>query len=101
MKLEHCAVIGGELALAFDDGFEAYLPLLFLRRACPCAECQGEPDALGRVVVPETSIGDRGCEIAGMDQVGGYGLQIRWADGHSNGIYSYPLLRQLAAALEN
>ncbi len=101
MKLAHTAVIGGELALAFDDGVEAYIPLLLLRRACPCAACQGEPDALGRVVVPESRIGERGCEIVGMETVGGYGLQIRWADGHATGIYSYPLLRQLAAATEN
>ena len=101
MKLEHQAVIGGELALAFDDGVEAFIPLILLRRSCPCAACQGEPDALGRVVIPPSQIGDRGCEIQAIERVGGYALQIRWADGHATGIYSYALLRQLSAAIEN
>ena len=57
--LENAALIGDELALSFADGFEAYLPLPMLRRACPCAVCQGEPDALGRVVRPKVEHGPK------------------------------------------
>ncbi|MEI6606303.1 MAG: gamma-butyrobetaine hydroxylase-like domain-containing protein, partial [Verrucomicrobiota bacterium] len=52
LALSHAAIIGNELALSFSDGAEIYLELPLLRRACPCAACQGEPDALGRVVRP-------------------------------------------------
>jgi DUF971 family protein len=27
--------------------------------------------------------------------VGGYALQVFWADGHNTGLYSYDLLREL------
>lgn len=90
------AVVGGELALAFADGSECYLPLERLRRACPCAMCQGEPDAMGRVLRPDTSVGPGGCELVRMEVVGGYALQLFWGDGHSTGIYSFDYLRGLA-----
>jgi len=94
--LSHAAVIGPELALAFDDGAELYLPLEMLRRACPCAACQGEPDALGRVLRPVQQIGPRGFELLKTERVGGYALQLHWADGHSTGIYAFDYLRRLA-----
>jgi DUF971 family protein len=99
MTLEHIAVIGDELALAFAGGKECYLPLAALRRACPCAQCQGEPDALGRVVRPGVSYGPGAFELRGWEMVGGYAIQPRWADGHNTGIYSFSYLEQLAAAM--
>lgn len=95
--LSHVVVIGHELALAYDDGHELYLPLEMLRRACPCAACQGEPDALGRVLRPTVQIGPRGFELLRTEPVGGYALQLFWADGHSTGIYSHDYLKKLAA----
>jgi DUF971 family protein len=94
--LENAALIGNELALLFADGFEAYLPLPLLRRGCPCAACQGEPDALGRVVRPKVEHGPRAFELSRFEQVGGYAIQLFWADGHSSGIYAYAYLRKLA-----
>ncbi|WP_035611541.1 DUF971 domain-containing protein [Haloferula sp. BvORR071] len=95
-RLEHAAVIGSELALRFGDDEEIYLPLEMLRRACPCAACQGEPDALGRVLRPVQKIGARGYELLRYEAVGGYALQLFWADGHSTGIYTFDYLRRLA-----
>ena len=97
-ELIHTAVVGEELALAFSDGVECYLPFELLRRACPCAACQGEPDALGRVVRPERSIGTHGNSLMRYESVGGYALQLYWGDGHSTGIYSFDYLRRLGAA---
>jgi DUF971 family protein len=88
-------LIGTELALAFSDGAEVYLPLPLLRRACPCAACQGEPDALGRVVRPLVEHGPRAFDLTRFEVIGGYALQLFWADGHSYGIYSYPYLIKL------
>lgn len=96
LKLQHAAVIGNELALSFSDGFEAYLPLPMLRRACPCAACQGEPDALGRVVRPLVEHGPKAFDLLRFDQVGGYAIQLYWADSHASGIYSYDYLCKLA-----
>lgn len=92
------AVVGQELAVAFADGIEVYLSLELLRRACPCAACQGEPDAMGRVVRPEPQVGQAGFELRRIEQVGGYALQLFWGDGHSTGIYSFDYLKKLAAA---
>ena len=97
-RLIHQATVGRELALAFDDGIECYLAFEVLRDACPCAVCQGEPDALGRVLRPEKRVGERGYDLIRMTAVGGYALQLFWGDGHSTGIYSFGYLRALAAA---
>ncbi len=91
-------LIGNELAIAWNDGGESYLALEFLRRACPCASCGGEPDVLGNVVRPQVSYTPASFELAGWQLVGGYAVQPRWADGHGTGIYSYQYLRRLAAA---
>lgn len=95
--LQQATVIGNELAISFADGFEVYLSLPLLRRACPCANCQGEPDALGRVLRPHVQHGPRAFELLKFEQIGGYALQPFWGDGHSTGIYSYGYLQKLAA----
>ena len=96
-RQQNVIVIGNELALAFEDGEELYLPLDLLRRACPCAACQGEPDALGRVLRPVQQIGPRGFELLKSEVIGGYAIQLFWADGHSTGLYTFDYLRRLAA----
>jgi DUF971 family protein len=95
--LQNVVVIGSELALAFGDGDEAYLPLDLLRRGCPCASCQGEPDAMGRVRKPMVEYGPRAFDLMKFETVGGYAIQLYWADGHSTGIFSYSYLKRLAA----
>lgn len=96
IALERAEVIGNELALAFGDGGEAYLELAMLRRACPCAACQGEPDALGRVLRPRVEHGPGAFELQRLEWVGGYALQLFWRDGHATGIFSYAYLLRLA-----
>ena len=93
--LQQIALMGNEVALAWDDGQESYLPLEALRRACPCAACQGEPDALGRVVRPTVAFTERSFHLTRYEAVGGYALQFHWADGHNTGIYSFTYLRSL------
>lgn len=95
LALEQATVIGTELALSFSDGYEAFLSLPMLRRACPCAGCQGEPDALGRVLRPRVEHGPKAFELLRFEVVGGYALQLFWGDQHSTGIYSYAYLRKL------
>ncbi len=95
LQLTAVAPFGSELALSWSDGVEQFLPLQKLRRACPCAVCNGEPDVLGRGDAPARNYKANSFELKGYDFVGGYGLNLKWADGHSTGIYSYSLLRSL------
>jgi DUF971 family protein len=102
MRLEPANIqqIGDELAICWNDGTESYFNLEFLRRACPCAACGGEPDVLGNVSSRDRGMtySDKSFQLTGFDLVGGYALQPRWADGHSSGIYSFTYLRRLKEA---
>ncbi len=90
--------IGSELAISWNDGEESFLPLELLRRACPCAGCGGEPDVLGRIERPSVTYVPSSFALAGFQVIGGYALQLRWADGHDTGIFSFQYLKRLAAA---
>lgn len=97
VNFRNTCLIGEELAVVLDDGREMYVPLPMLRRSCPCAKCQGEPDAMGRVVKPAVDYGPGAFELKRFERVGGYGLQLFWADGHGTGIYSIAYLGKLDA----
>jgi DUF971 family protein len=98
MRLEpkNIQQIGNELAIQWNDETESYLDLQFLRRACPCAACGGEPDVLGNVMRPTVNYTGNSFELGGFDLVGGYAVQPRWRDGHATGIYSFQYLGRLA-----
>ena len=100
MKLvpENIQPIGAELAIRWNDGVESYLELENMRRNCPCAGCQGEPDIDGQVQKPHVSYDPaRSFGLRSYSFVGGYALQPTWEDGHSTGLYSFDLLRRLGA----
>ncbi len=91
-------LIGNDLAVKWDDGTEGFIPLETLRRRCPCAGCQGERDVMGRLHKgPERALTEASFQVRRMATVGGYALQPFWADGHSSGLFSYELLRELGA----
>ena len=92
-------LVGTELAIGWNDGAESYFGLEFLRRACPCAACGGEPDVLGQVERPNVRYTPSSFELVGWQPVGGYALQLRWADGHDSGLYSFQYLKRLADAV--
>jgi DUF971 family protein len=100
LELRNAQLIGNELALAWNDETESYFALEFLRRACPCAACGGEPDVIGNVSRPRVNYTEKSFQLIGFDRVGGYALQPHWADGHSSGIYSFTYLRRLAQAAD-
>ncbi|HEX4824980.1 MAG TPA: DUF971 domain-containing protein [Candidatus Polarisedimenticolaceae bacterium] len=95
-KPRNIAVFGRELALAWADGHESYLPFDDLRRACPCAMCRGThepaaaPDPLRIVKAPVAGQ----VAIAKLVPVGSYAVQIVWSDGHDTGIYAFESLRE-------
>jgi DUF971 family protein len=98
MRPVEIQIIGEELAVKWDDGSESYIKLERLRRACPCAGCKGEMDIMGQLHRgPERKLFTASFELQQILNVGGYGLQPVWRDGHNTGIFSYDYLRTVAA----
>lgn len=98
MRLLDVQTIGTELALKWEGGEETYVPLERLRRACPCAACQGEVDILGALhKAPQKPLAASAFVLRGWALVGGYGIQPTWGDGHASGIYSFDYLQRVAA----
>jgi DUF971 family protein len=102
-KPRNVAVFGRELALAWADGHESYIPFDVLRKACPCATCRGAhgkaaaaPDPLR--VVRGPAAGE--VAIREIVPVGAYAVQIVWSDGHDTGIYSFESLRKACPCKE-
>lgn len=89
-------VIGNEIAFKWNDGTESYLVLEFLRRACPCAGCGGEPDVMGQVIRPTVSYTDASFRLKSYQLIGGYAFQPTWEDGHCTGLYTFDYLKRLA-----
>jgi len=95
LKLVNITTIGNELAIAWSDGGETYIDFEKLRKNCPCANCQGEPDAVGKVLKPKVSYGPASFKLLHYEVVGGYAIQCKWGDSHATGIYSFTYLRSL------
>lgn len=91
--------IGDELAIRWDDGSEAFIPLAKLRQACPCAGCKGEVDIMGHLYKnPESPLTAAAFQLNNLVTVGTYAVQFFWGDGHNTGLYSFDYLRRVAAA---
>jgi|SRR5437868_5477714 DUF971 family protein len=89
--------IGEELAIKWEDGAESFVALEKLRRGCPCAGCKGEMDIMGQLHKgPDQVFTPASFHLRGLTRIGTYGLQPRWGDGHSTGIFSFEYLRRLA-----
>ncbi len=73
-----------------EPGHVARYPARELRLGCQCAACVDEMTSrplLDPATVPANVAPD------GVELVGGYGLRVRWSDGHSAGIYTFEWLR--------
>ena len=92
-------LIGHDLAVKWDDGSEGFIPLDFLRRACPCAGCKGEMDIFGQVYKgPDKPLSEKSVQLQKVGLVGGYAVQPVWADGHNSGLFSFEYLKRVADA---
>jgi len=88
--------IGEELAVKWEDGSESFIRFETLRRACPCAGCQGEVDIMGNVYKDEARpLSPDSFRLVRLLRVGGYAVQPIWADGHSTGLYSFDYLKRV------
>jgi DUF971 family protein len=91
-------IVGSEVAIAWDDGAESYLPFARLRAASPSAETQGERDIFGQQHGGHGPRGFDGVAVTGWEQVGNYAVRFTFSDGHGSGLYTYDYLRKLGAA---
>ncbi|HTQ40249.1 MAG TPA: DUF971 domain-containing protein [Pirellulales bacterium] len=90
----------GENALIIDwsDGARRQYSFRELRDACPCATCREKRSAAppSANLLPVLSAAEAlPLQIAKMEPVGNYAYSIEFSDGHSTGIYTLDLLRQL------
>ncbi|MGD1037379.1 MAG: gamma-butyrobetaine hydroxylase-like domain-containing protein [Roseiarcus sp.] len=76
---------GRVLRITFADGFAASIPAERLRAASPSADKRRAPVPPG------------GVAIVSVETVGNYAARFAFSDGHDTGIYSWTLLRRLAA----
>ena len=75
------------LEIQFADGRTFRLPCEFLRVYSPSAEVRGHGP--GQEVL---QTGKRNVEIARLEPVGSYAVQLAFSDGHDTGLYSWDLL---------
>lgn len=83
------------LHILWNDGHNGEISLKNLRDHCPCADCQGE-SVLWRTYKPTPKPDTPGKYVVqGITPVGKYGVQFFWGDGHSAGIFTWEMLREL------
>src|SRR5437016_9847222 len=74
---------GGQLIIKWSDGDECHYPLNNLREACPCVECRGGHENMGRQSDPKDILSltpARAYAIESIELVGNYALQPFWTD---------------------
>jgi ATP-binding protein involved in chromosome partitioning len=81
-----------EVQILWKDGHESIYTGYALRLGCRCAVCIDEIS--GNKRLREESI-DKNVRPISIDPVGRYAIRFHWSDGHSTGIYTFELLRQL------
>ncbi|HSH05947.1 MAG TPA: DUF971 domain-containing protein [Anaerolineae bacterium] len=84
------------ITINWDDGHQSHYSFDGLRTICPCVECKGghanmgtPPDPRQVRDAPATNL-----MLENLQAVGSYALQPFWSDGHTTGIYTWPMLRQ-------
>lgn len=93
----------GYLEITWNDEQVCQYPLSELREACPCAECRGGHQFMGREFDPDNILKltpKRTYTVKNLELVGNYALQPVWDDGHSSGIYTWDYLKRLCPPQE-
>lgn len=81
---------GKTLFIRYDDGKECQIPYELLRVKSPSAEVQGHGGSK-----PPPLLNKREVDVISADPVGHYALRIHFDDGHSSGLFTWNLLREL------
>lgn len=90
------------LEISWADGHISKFSLFGLRKNCPCVECRGGHDRMGRFEPKLFRVEpNRTYKIENAETVGNHALKITWNDGHNAGMYRWNLLRQMDEAVQN
>lgn len=89
------------LIIEWDNGKVISYPLKLLRDESPDAGNKGETILWKHYAPPPKGPDKPGkYEIANIEKVGSYAINIIWKDGENNGIYSWEVLEKLGEFLE-
>jgi DUF971 family protein len=80
------------LDITFESGAHFVLRAEYLRVESPSAEVKGHGGEM-----PPPVAGKRDVAISKVEPVGNYAVRLIFDDGHSTGLYSWPLLYALGA----
>ena len=78
------------LAVTFSDGLEGEVSAEYLRVHSPSAEVTGHSVGEGVLVTGKEKVA-----IERIEPVGRYAVRLVFDDGHSTGLYTWPLLHEL------
>ena len=81
------------LRVAWTDGKTDLFDVVMLRKRCPCASCIDEWTHEPRL--DAKSIPDSVRPVR-VDSVGRYAMRFNFSDGHSTGIYTFKMMREMA-----
>ena len=82
----------------WKKGEDVCLNLKTLRLCCPCAFCSGETDVFGNKYIGDIKkLSEKGFVLKGYSFVGLYAMRFIWGDGHSDGLYTFDLLKNLSS----
>lgn len=80
------------LSITWTDNKVQNIDVVMLRRKCPCANCIDE--WTNKQILKPENVADNVRPVK-IESVGSYALQIAFNDGHSTGIYTFSMLREL------
>jgi len=83
------------IVIQWADGSDLTYDFRGLRLACACALCIDENTG-EKILQP--SMVPLDIQAREIESVGAYAIRIKWSDGHSTGIYPFPLLRYVGEA---
>lgn len=79
------------VTITWEDGHVSRFPIQVLRANCMCAQCRGLRDR-GEPAWEPAGDADT-LEVESAAQVGNWGLNFHWNDGHTTGIFTWEVLR--------
>lgn len=87
-----------KLFISWSNNSSYSIPLLKLRKFCPCATCLTEKENQSKTFIP--IFAENQISVKSINQVGNYAISITWQDGHNTGIYEFPFLKMLCEKMD-
>ena len=86
-------LLGENIYILWQDGYESHISFFDLRDACPCASCVDEFS--GEKTLDPGSI-PKDIKPVKSEYVGNYAIRIYWNDKHDSGIFHFKMLRNFS-----